>query len=182
MGIARPLRETREATGALKYYTEVGDREWEFTFEHRGEELLATTGDRTYRLDLSMVGDGTAFSLLVDGRSYDLIVESADGGSMVLVGGEQVAVRVADERERTAQQVAGARDTGKGAVTSSMPGVVVSVLVGEGDEVEHGQTLLILEAMKMQNPIQAESAGVVARVHVREGDAVRNGAKLLDLE
>jgi len=54
--------------------------------------------------------------------------------------------------------------------------------VGEGQVVEEGQTLLVLEAMKMQNPIQADGAGRVARVAVARGDAVAGGAVLVELD
>jgi biotin carboxyl carrier protein len=63
-----------------------------------------------------------------------------------------------------------------------MPGVVVSLLVTEGDVVEEGQPLLVLEAMKMQNEIAAPAAGSVRLIHVQEGEAVSAGAKLVELE
>ena len=63
-----------------------------------------------------------------------------------------------------------------------MPGIVVSLLVGEGDAVEEGQPLLVLEAMKMQNEIAASVAGVVKRIHISEGEAVSAGAKLVELD
>jgi biotin carboxyl carrier protein len=62
-----------------------------------------------------------------------------------------------------------------------MPGVVVEVRVEAGHEVQHGQVLLVLEAMKMQNEIRAEGAGVVHVVHARVGVSVAAGAKLIDL-
>ena len=65
---------------------------------------------------------------------------------------------------------------------SIMPGVVVSLLVAEGDVVEEGQALLVLEAMKMQNEIAAPTAGEVRLIHVAEGEAVSAGAKLVELE
>ena len=65
---------------------------------------------------------------------------------------------------------------------SVMPGVVVSLLVAEGDVVEEGQALLVLEAMKMQNEIAAPTAGEVRHIHVAEGEAVSAGAKLVELE
>ena len=61
------------------------------------------------------------------------------------------------------------------------PGIVVSVLVSEGDKVEKGQPLLILEAMKMQNEIEAPISGLVSGVHVSEGATVGNGALLVRL-
>jgi pyruvate carboxylase len=63
-----------------------------------------------------------------------------------------------------------------------MPGTVIRVLVGEGDEVEPRQPLLVLEAMKMETPLLSPYAAVVRRVRVAEGDQVTGGAVLIDLE
>ncbi len=65
---------------------------------------------------------------------------------------------------------------------SPMPGVIVEVRVEPGAEVSKGDVLLILEAMKMQNELQAERDGVISDVHVRAGDAVAGGAKLVEFE
>ena len=62
-----------------------------------------------------------------------------------------------------------------------MPGVVVKLMVAEGDSVEAGDPLLILEAMKMQNEIEAPASGQVTRIHVAEGEAVASGAPLISL-
>ena len=62
-----------------------------------------------------------------------------------------------------------------------MPGVVVEVLVAEGEGVEAGQALVILEAMKMQNEIRAKGRGVVREVHVEAGQAVASGERLVTL-
>ncbi len=166
----------------MKYYTRIGDREREFTFERKGERLIAHSDDKLYELDLSMVGDGAAFSLLVDDRSYDVIIEGGEGCSRVLVNGETVKVQVEDERERIANAVASARPKGKRTLTSSMPGIVVEIQVAPGDVVEDGQTLLILEAMKMRNPIHAEGGGTVVKIHVDKGDTIGSGANLVDLD
>ncbi|MCB9871310.1 MAG: acetyl-CoA carboxylase biotin carboxyl carrier protein subunit [Planctomycetes bacterium] len=166
----------------MLYYTDIGGRERAFTFQRRGDQLVARCGDRTYRLDLSMVGDGSAFSMLVDNRSFDIVVEATDGMSFVQVSGEVVKVKVEDERERTAHAVARSRVGGRRTIKASMPGVVIDVAVAVGDAVEDGQTLLVLEAMKMQNPIQAEGAGKVVKVHVAPGDTIANGTALVDLD
>jgi biotin carboxyl carrier protein len=63
-----------------------------------------------------------------------------------------------------------------------MPGVVVRVLAGEGDQVESRQPLVVLEAMKMETPIVSPYAAVVKRVHVAEGDRVSGGMLLVELE
>ena len=167
----------------MKYYTRVGDVEREFTFERVGDRLLASNGERTYDVDLASLVDGAALSLLVDGRSYDVILEPVGRGDVaVQIHGERMTVTVEDERERTASTVAGQRGTGKQELLAAMPGIVVDVKVATGDAVAAGETVLVLEAMKMQNPLTAEQDGVVAAVHVAIGDTVAGGAILVEIE
>ncbi len=64
-------------------------------------------------------------------------------------------------------------------VVAPLPGTIVSIGVAEGDEVEHGQELCILEAMKMNNPIRATQAGVVKKVCVAVGERVQHGTPLM---
>lgn len=78
-----------------------------------------------------------------------------------------------------ARQQAGA---GSGTVTAPMPGVVLAVQVAPGSRVARGQTLLVLEAMKMKNELKAERAAVVAQVLVAAGDHVRHGDLLVEFE
>ena len=63
-----------------------------------------------------------------------------------------------------------------------MPGRVVALLVAQGDQVEPGQGVLVLEAMKMENEIAAEAAGVVSQFFVEEGQAVEGGDPLFEVE
>ena len=69
-----------------------------------------------------------------------------------------------------------------GELTSPLPGTVVAISVEEGETVEAGQELLVLEAMKMKNPIRAKQAGTVTEIHVNVGDQVQHSAPLLTLE
>ena len=62
-----------------------------------------------------------------------------------------------------------------------MPGRIVKVLVPEGSEVQQGESLLVIEAMKMQNEIRSPRAGRLERVYVTEGEGVETGARLLRL-
>jgi biotin carboxyl carrier protein len=71
---------------------------------------------------------------------------------------------------------------GRDVLTAPMPGVVLSVEVSPGTAVSRGQTLLVLEAMKMKNDLMAETDGVVARVAVAAGDQVRHGDLLVEFE
>jgi 3-methylcrotonyl-CoA carboxylase alpha subunit len=77
---------------------------------------------------------------------------------------------------------AGAETTDRPSLTTPMPGTVVKVLVEEGDEVEEGQTLLVLEAMKMEQSVEAPHAGTVRALPFGEGDPVPGGAVLVELD
>lgn len=166
----------------MKYVTRLGGEEREFTIERHGDGVRARSGDRWFPLDLALVGDGNAFSLLVDGKSYDVVADLQRDKVAVQMLGEQFVVHVEDERERAAHALAGHKAGGRRELRAVMPGIVVAVKVAVGDEVAEGQTLVVLEAMKMQNPLAAEAAGRVLRVLCKQGEAVAAGAVLLELE
>jgi biotin carboxyl carrier protein len=63
-----------------------------------------------------------------------------------------------------------------------MPGIILSIGVKEGDEVNAGEALLVLEAMKMENEIHATRAGKIKTIHVSEGAEVQSGSKLVEFE
>ncbi|WP_042430874.1 biotin/lipoyl-containing protein [Faecalispora jeddahensis] len=71
---------------------------------------------------------------------------------------------------------------GANSVNAPMPGTILNVLVSAGDSVKKGQTLMILEAMKMENEIMAAQDGVIAGVHVSKGDAVNPGDALVSFQ
>ncbi len=166
----------------MKYLARMGDDEREYTFERRGDLLIATCGDRVLEIGLAQVGEGEALSLLIDGESFDVVADISGRDVSVQVRGERYEVQVEDERERAAAEVAGKKQGGKRELRASMPGIVVEVQVAVGDAVEEGQTLVVLEAMKMQNPLAAEASGKVTRLLVKAGDAVASGALLAEIE
>ena len=70
---------------------------------------------------------------------------------------------------------------GEGGITAPMPGLVLAIKVKEGDAVQAGQALLVMEAMKMENAITAPYNGTVSRLYVREGDSISEGDLLVDV-
>jgi acetyl-CoA/propionyl-CoA carboxylase biotin carboxyl carrier protein len=89
-------------------------------------------------------------------------------------------------RQRSARPrpgaAAGGGSAGSGTIGAPMQGTIVKVLVAEGDTVEAGQAVLVLEAMKMENHINAETSGTVREVRVTEGDTVGTGDVLVVIE
>lgn len=96
--------------------------------------------------------------------------------------GDRFYAHVESERSKVLAAAAGKKGSAsEGLVTSPMPGRVLKVLVAEGDQVEAGKAVVVVEAMKMENEIAAPRAGTVAKVHVAAGVAVEGGAKLVEI-
>jgi biotin carboxyl carrier protein len=167
---------------AMKYLSRIGDDEREYTFERREDILIARSGDRIVEISLAQVGEGEALSMIIDGESYDIAAVIRGCNVAVQVHGERYEMEVEDERERAAAQVAGNKPSGRRELRASMPGIVVDVQVAVGDQVEEGQTMVVLEAMKMQNPLGAEGAGTVTKLLVKAGETVAAGALLAEIE
>ena len=120
------------------------------------------------------------YSILYGGRSYEARVTRSPDGLNVDTGGRRVSAEVVDPRERNrgAKRALGG---GRQNITSPMPGKVIRLLVSEGDAVEAGQGLVVVEAMKMQNEVKAARPGKVAEIRVRDGDTVGAGDTLVVL-
>jgi glutaconyl-CoA/methylmalonyl-CoA decarboxylase subunit gamma len=116
----------------------------------------------------------------VDGRVYDLVLDGELPHVEVSASGQRATVDIETARMRAAASVRGQGGAASGGVVKSpMPGKVVKLLVKEGDAVEAGTPLVVVEAMKMENELTAETAGVVKKVFVATGDAVEGGASLV---
>ena len=121
------------------------------------------------------------YSVLVEGRSFEVRVVPTPDGLQVYAGGRQLSVEVRDPRDASRHSRA-ASGSGRQNISTPMPGKVVRLLVSEGDAVEAGQGLVVVEAMKMQNEMKASRAGRVVEVRVRGGETVGAGDTLVVLE
>ena len=131
-------------------------------------------------LEVEVSSPGGPLTVRVEGRVFDLVVDGAPPGLSVFASGRRAQVAVESAHQRAAASVrAGTKASSVGLVVSPMPGKVVKVLVKEGDDVEPGRPLVVVEAMKMENELVAEIAGTVQKVYVQPGDAVEGGARLV---
>ncbi|MEX2262898.1 MAG: biotin/lipoyl-containing protein [Bryobacteraceae bacterium] len=117
------------------------------------------------------------YSVLLDGASYEVRVEK----DCVWIHGWRFAMDVCDPR-RSAKRDAAPPRRGRIAVVALMPGKVVRLLVAEGDTVEAGQAVLVVEAMKMQNALRSPQAGRVVSLLAHEGATVAAGETLAVIE
>ncbi len=158
------------------------DREEKVLLRRTHQGYHVTVGDVTHEVDAAAAGDGT-HSLVIDGHQHEvLVLPQGDGRYRVTTGAGAETVELMDPLTYLARQAHG--DIGAGGpqqVTAYMPGRVVEILVEEGDEVTAGQGVMVLEAMKMKNEIQAESAGVVRKLLVEQDQAVEGGDPLFEI-
>lgn len=119
----------------------------------------------------------------LDGRVTRLLVEKTATGWFVVLAGRRMAVEVRTPRERLIAASSGGATAGHGParVLASLPGLVREVAVEVGVMVAHGERLVVLEAMKMQNEIRAPRAGMVLEVSVAAGQTVGAGALLIQI-
>ncbi len=165
----------------MKYFVTVNGRAREVELVERLGKLEIAVDGRPMDLSYEEVDSLGQVALIEGGRSWGMSIEGDEHSVTCSIAGRLYAVEIEDERERAAHAAERESTKGGGVVKSNMPGVVVKLLVKEGESVEKGQPLLVLEAMKMQNEIGAPGAGVVKALHVREKEAVSSGAKLVTL-
>lgn len=140
------------------------------------------------------------YIIKVGGKTFDIKVDSVDGSGVAKLsvnGVERIveidrgAVRPAVSVPKSASGQAGTPDIEKAGkndvategtvVKSPLPGVIIGISVNVGDKVAAGDKLVTLEAMKMENAIEAECGGTVKAIHVQKGDSVLEGAKIVTI-
>ena len=166
----------------MKYFVNIGEREFEVEVRDRAGKLEARIGGELVDYGYAEVDQAGQVALLMEQACYGVSIAGSHNDYDVTVAGHRFAVVIEDERERAAHAAEREKHKGGGVVKSVMPGVIVALNISEGDIVEEGQPMLILEAMKMQNEIGAPGEGRVKRVFVSAGEAVAAGAKLVELE
>jgi biotin carboxyl carrier protein len=165
------------------YKLRLNDQEHELEVEEHDDGLRVRLEDVWYPLDLVRVGDSARYSLLLENRPYDVFAVEGPQGYHIVIGSRMFAISApSPKRGRSA---GGPEDIdaadGEWVLKSPMAGVVQDVRVQPGDEVESGQVVLVIEAMKMQNDLHARRAGTVKAVYVTIGQRVDQGAPLLVL-
>ena len=133
---------------------------------------------REIAIDFVWLGEN-AGSLFIAGKSFE-VRRDADGG--IFVGAKRVEVSIDDPRSWQGRRWRESAHTGPQKLKASMPGKIVRILAREGDEIQAGQGVVVVEAMKMQNEIRSPRAGKVQRVLVREGANVNPGEVLAIVE
>ena len=121
-------------------------------------------------------------SLLLGGHAYEIKRDQTAGEFKVWVGNTGFAVELRDPRSLRSRNRGAVDEKGPRKILAPMPGRIVRLLVGENSEVEAGQGILVVEAMKMQNEIKSPRKGVVKKLSATPGAAVNPGDVLAIIE
>ncbi len=164
----------------MKYITTSGDHE--FVIEIIDDETITVDGT-IYQVDFESIGEQPVYSLLIDGYSHEAYINPDDTDWEVLYQGILYHITVEDEREKRLRSTFGGslQDSSEFFLKAPMPGLVISVMVEEGQRITKGDVLVILESMKMQNELKSPRDGQISRLRVNEGDSVERKQTLLSV-
>lgn len=167
----------------MAFIARLGDRTYTVEIEEIDKSLYRAVVDGNEFLVDGRKTERSSYSLIVENRSFEVDVDIWEDEYRVLVDGRSYHIHLVDERRvRLSSSQSGVQLQGRQEVSVPMPGKVIAVLVGEGEEVEKAQGLAIVEAMKMENEVRSPIAGAVKEVKVKAGDSVEAGAVLVVVE
>jgi len=166
----------------MKYFVRINDEEHEVLLDANGVHIdgddvaaqviplegtpvrMVTIGDQVHRVVVRPGGSRGAYTLWLDGYRFE--------------------VEALDERTKAIRELSGAAagPSGPAPLKAPMPGLIVRVNVAVGDQVQAGQGIVVMEAMKMENELKASAAGKVKSILATPGTAVEKGALLVELE
>ena len=154
---------------------DTGDEVVELLVQSSGNKLSCRLGDERHEMTVTSVQDGVL--CIIDNGIRQRCQYHRDGDSLYLQAfGESWSVT-----DLTHQPAAGANGTGSGRIQASMDGAIIDVLVEPGQTVRQGETLVILEAMKMEHPVKADCDGVVSQILTNKGDQVKRNQLLAEI-
>jgi biotin carboxyl carrier protein len=172
----------------MKYYVQINGEDHEVELDGEGVHL---DGEEVAARVMSI--DGTPVRMVTIGDTVHRVIvrpapanagTSSRGRYTLWLDGYRFDVEALDERTRAIRELSGKSGVASGPapLVAPMPGLIVRVNCAVGDQVQSGQGLVVMEAMKMENELRAQAAGVVKSVLVEPGAVVEKGALLIELE
>ncbi len=155
-----------------------------YTIELDGDQ--AKIDGEPVHLDLITLGH-RQYHLLLDKRSYNIEIvshEATSGQAVIKVNNKTISLEVSTELDELLKKMGLDKQAESKSqdIEAPMPGLILDINVAEGQEVQKGDKLLILEAMKMENVIKSPGSGKVKKIMVKQGESVELGQKLVLFE
>ena len=164
----------------MKLIAELNNEKHEIEFRRDGEKVSASLNGREYALEASEV-EPNVYLLKHENQVFQVYVTPSEP-AVVALGNHSFEIKIADpKRLRGTSALAGNAD-GTIEIKTAMPGKVVRVLAEQGAEIRQGESVLVVEAMKMQNEMKSPKDGIVKEIRVAEGATVNAGDVLAVIE
>jgi biotin carboxyl carrier protein len=165
----------------MLFYIRYRDKEYRVRVESKNHQLVIKYGDEPefpvdlsfYGNDCSFVETDSVFSANIVGNKTDYVVSRPQGN---------LSFTVESEYRRIVGLLRGTELEQENIVYAKMPGKIVKIMKKVGDPIEKGDSVMVMEAMKMENELRASVAGTVCSLMVTEGQAVETGAILMEIK
>ena len=161
----------------MKYVAVINDASYEIEIDNDGTIFVDGEARDVDFLNLG----GSLYSIITENKSLEAVIDDDEGQIAVMMDGQLYETRVLDERAMLLVQRRGGLSQTSGDAHAPMPGLIVSVSIESGQLVAQGDTLVVLESMKMQNELRAPIAGSVKAIHAEAGQAVDKGDLLVEI-
>ncbi len=161
----------------MKYVTLVNGERYDIEIDSDGSILV---NGEAHDVDFLNLG-GSLYSIITENRSLEAVIDDDDDKIAVMMDGRLFEAQALDERAMLLIQRRGGISSGSGEVHAPMPGLIAVVTVAVGQAVAQGDTVVILESMKMQNELKSPVDGVVTAIHVEAGEAVDKNSLLIEI-
>jgi biotin carboxyl carrier protein len=172
----------------MDYLVKIEGKEFIVTIDSATHPPQIKVNGKPIKTRFSTRSDNSHIQLLMDNRSYDVEVvkqqSSQNGDFSVFIYGREFSLYAEDERLAKIREVAGmgaGGDTQK-EVRAPMPGLVTRILKNPGDQVRRGESLILVEAMKMENELKSLVDGTIKEIKVKEGQSIDKNTLLVLLE
>ena len=163
----------------MRYITTINDKEFVIDIQRDGTILV--NGEKR-EVDFLALGP-SLYSVITEHTSHEMVVEERGSLIEVLMRGRLFTSHVLDERTQLMASRRGGSEpeTGEIVIKAPMPGLILEIPVAEGQQVTKGQTVVILESMKMQNELKAPRDGTVETIAVKPGQSVEQHKVLVTI-
>ncbi len=167
----------------MKFIAEFEGEQYPLDVQREGEWVIAEVAGRRYKFNAQRIGAGVYLLLGEDGRVSECRLDHSQGDMVeVSVGERTYSIQLSEANRLRHNPASAAAHGGQSKITAAMPGKVVRVMVETGAEVEAGDPLIVVEAMKMQNEMKASRAGRIASINTEAGATVSAGDVLIIIE
>jgi biotin carboxyl carrier protein len=168
----------------MKLEAQTNGKKYSVEIMRDGENLTACVDDRSYMLEASEP-EANIFLFKHEGKIFQVFVSpQKDPGDplQARIGTHELEIKLIDPKRLRGSSVSGEVAHGKAEIKTAMPGKVVRVLVAVGSEVQKGDGVIVVEAMKMQNELKSPKDGLITDIRFAEGDKVNSGDIMMIIE